>query len=304
MRRALPFVLIVLVIAVAFLTRSRGEPPNVVLIVVDTLRADRLDTYGNPRGLTPFLDVLARRGTVFANAYAPSSWTCPSVASLFTSRYPSQHGVVNFEAKLAESEVTLADRLGDAGYVNAGFSANFRLAANHGYAQGFGNWQAFLGRGHPKAEGLRLRETSLAWLEKNVQPGSRSPVQPGSRSPVFLYFQYMEPHAPYVPPEPFRTQFGLPSAPDADPATANAKITSVSNGRGLTAPEVALVESLYDAEVAAVDAEIGRCSANSSASVCSRTPWWCSRPTTARNSASTATFRTASRCTIPSSVFR
>ena len=71
------------------------RPPNVLIVVIDTLRADRLGVYGNPRRLTPFLDGLAPRATLFERAYAASSWTVPSVASLFTSRYPTQHRVIN-----------------------------------------------------------------------------------------------------------------------------------------------------------------------------------------------------------------
>src|SRR5437867_8536074 len=72
-------------------SRLRTRPPNILLVVIDTLRADRLGSYGNRRGLSPFLDGLAARGTHFSHAYAASSWTNPSVASMFTSRYPSQH---------------------------------------------------------------------------------------------------------------------------------------------------------------------------------------------------------------------
>ena len=74
-----------------------------VLVVADTLRADRLGPRGSRPSLTPFLDELAKQGTVFSHAYAPSSWTCPSVASLFTSRYPSQHGLSLFKSKMADS---------------------------------------------------------------------------------------------------------------------------------------------------------------------------------------------------------
>jgi arylsulfatase A-like enzyme len=249
MRRCL-FLALILVLPLGFASPTRREPPNVLLIVVDTLRADRLGAYGNGRDLTPFLDSLARRGTVFANAYAPSSWTCPSVASLFTSRYASQHGVVRFDSKLSESEVTLAERLIDVGYLSGGFSANFRLAAEYGYAQGFANWTAYLPRdgGDPKPDGGVLRKGVTHWL---------TTLGTGSRSPVLLYLQYMEPHAPYVPPEPYRTKFGLPSDATADEHAANAKLTALGGGdKGLTPSEIALLASLYDSEVAAVDAEI------------------------------------------------
>jgi Sulfatase len=94
----------------ALLFAAHRQPPNVSFIVIDTLRADRLGAYGNQRGLTPFLDEPAEKGVVFENTYAPSSWTMPSVASLFTSRLPSQHRVAAFDSKIAEREVTLAEK--------------------------------------------------------------------------------------------------------------------------------------------------------------------------------------------------
>src|SRR5579862_1423359 len=75
---------------------GRSQPANVIVVLVDTMRPDRLGVYGNPRGLTPAIDQLAAGATVFQRAYAQSSWTDPSVASLFTSRYQSQHGVISF----------------------------------------------------------------------------------------------------------------------------------------------------------------------------------------------------------------
>ena len=86
--------------------RAPARSPNILIVVVDTLRADRLGTYGNSRGLTPFLDELASRGTRFANAYAPSSWTCPSVASLLTSRY----GIRGYATSVLGNNLTADDQ--------------------------------------------------------------------------------------------------------------------------------------------------------------------------------------------------
>jgi arylsulfatase A-like enzyme len=108
---------------------SPARPPNILFIVIDSLRADRLDFYGTQRELTPFLASLAERGNVFWNAYAQSSWTMPSVASLWTSRYQSQHGVTVFRSVLAETEHTIAEVLNERGYTSGAFSANPLLAA-------------------------------------------------------------------------------------------------------------------------------------------------------------------------------
>jgi arylsulfatase A-like enzyme len=220
--------------------------PNILLVVVDTLRADRLGVYGNKRGLSPFLDELTSRGTLFRNAYAPTSWTCPSIASLFTSRYASQHGVNSFEAVLAPDEVTVAEILAAGGYVGAGFSANLRMLEANGYAQGFGAWHAYMGgqAGGHKPRGDVLRRASLAWL--------RPLSGPEARQPKLLYLQYMEPHTPYEPGEPYRSRFLRGS----DAVDEKRAYTRLLGQKKMTPAEVERLESLYDGEVAAVDAEL------------------------------------------------
>jgi arylsulfatase A-like enzyme len=174
--------------------------PNVLIVVIDTLRADRLGAYGNTRGLTPFLDELASRGTLFERAYAPSSWTMPSVASLLTSRYPTQHRVTTFSSRLTEDEITLPEILRDAGWRAGGFSANPSLRPEAGFGQGFDEFWTNL-TATVDLPGDELRTRALAWLDR-VRGGT-------PRAPVVLYLQYMEPHEPYAPREPFRSRFAV-----------------------------------------------------------------------------------------------
>jgi arylsulfatase A-like enzyme len=223
-----------------------------LLIVADTLRADRLGSYGSPRGLTPFLDEFSARGTVFANAYAPSSWTCPSIASLFTSRYPLQHRVSSFESKMTGEEVTLAEKLTPLRYATAGFSANNRLTRKLGYAQGFAMWQFYVGafvppyRKAPVRAGF-LRQQSLRWLDAHWNPSVGRPV--------FLYLQYMDTHTPYDPPQPFRRRFRRPDPKSALETRANEKLLAAALSE-LSRDEVDVLQSLYDGEVAYLDAEL------------------------------------------------
>src|SRR5262249_45410625 len=129
-------------IVVAACGSARQERPNVLVVLIDTLRADRLGAYGNRRGLTPFLDGLAQRGTLFEHAYAPSCWRVPSVASLFPSRSPGQHHMTAFFSRLPDSELTLANRLQDAGWTPGGFVGNPNLQPVFGYGRGFAEWRA------------------------------------------------------------------------------------------------------------------------------------------------------------------
>jgi arylsulfatase A-like enzyme len=223
--------------------------PNLLLVVIDTLRADRLGAYGSPRGLTPFFDELAARGVLFENAYATSSWTSPSIASLFTSRHPVQHGVVAFESVLGAGEETLAESLRRLGFLSGGFSANFRISEKLGYGQGFDVWRTYLeapGEKGPKVSARHVREQALGWL--------RSAWRPESKRPVFLYLHFMEPHSPYDPPEAVRQRV-VPQASRAEIDAANALLVGLRFDQ-LTDAQVALLAELYQAEVAAIDAEL------------------------------------------------
>jgi arylsulfatase A-like enzyme len=229
-------------------------PPHVVLVVADTLRADRLGPGGSRPSLTPFLDELAKRGTAFSHAYAPSSWTVPSVASLFTSRYPSQHRVSRFESKMPDSEATLAEALTRAGYTAAGFSANNRLTEKLGYGQGFHLWLTYTGAFVPPYRKAPVRagflwNQALRWIDTGWNPERPRPV--------FLYLQFMDTHTPFDPPPAFRQR-----APNPDPGgslekSANEKLMALDLD-GLDPDEIAVLTALYDGEVTYLDAELRR----------------------------------------------
>src|SRR5262245_53908665 len=108
--------------------------PNVVLIVVDTLRADRLGAWGFPRGTTPHLDALARRAVSFPRAYAPATWTLPSVASILTGLHPTTLAATQFRSRIPEGAETLAERLGREGYGTAAVVSHILVASRSGFA--------------------------------------------------------------------------------------------------------------------------------------------------------------------------
>jgi arylsulfatase A-like enzyme len=177
-----------------------GAPgrPNIVVVVIDTLRADAVGWYDATRSVTPFLDdLVAAGGAVFWNAYANAPMTSPSVASLLTSRYVSQHGVAtNGAGALPDEELTLPEILRQNGYATGGFTANFLMKPKRGFAQGFDRYQAFRRRpGIPKPRGNLVNRAAVAWVEKLREAASPVP-------PIFLYVQYIEPHIPHgAPPE-------------------------------------------------------------------------------------------------------
>jgi arylsulfatase A-like enzyme len=181
-----------------------GERPHdLVLISIDTLRADRLGSYGRQGAGTPHLDRLARSGARFSDAMAPAPITLPSHASLFTGLDPSRHGVRhNGLYALDERAQTLAERLRDAGFRTGAFVASVALAARHGLDQGF---ERYTEPGGDQSRGLfflaerpaqQVNRDALAWLDELA-----------TSERVFLFVHYMEPHAPFEPPEPELSRF-------------------------------------------------------------------------------------------------
>ena len=200
------------ILALALLALGCEAPPSaphIVLIVVDTLRADHLGAYGYDRPTSPHIDKLAEGGVVFTRATAPSSWTKPSMASLFTSLRPSQHGAVSFARQLDSGAPTLAELLRAAGYRTVGVTGNFvHVNETSGLHRGFDVWESIsyqLGEG---AGDMLLslktddgREVALrAPVAGEVNREVLRRLPPAEGPPLFLYVHYMEPHVIYFIP--------------------------------------------------------------------------------------------------------
>ncbi len=222
-----------------FELRQKSDRPNVLLYLVDTLRADRLGAYGNRRQLTPAIDALAAESLVFEHAFAHSSWTKPSVASIFTGRLPFEHGVNHRRHQLDDSFATLAETLRSAGYSTAAFATNPYLSEGSGLQQGFDHFDLSDDRSDVVIPRV------ISWLD-----------QTGSDSPFLLYVHTVEPHDPYVPPDDFRQKFA-PTAGDRDIGTAE-HIKLLGKRKDARSQEVvAAINRLYDAEVAFDDQQFG-----------------------------------------------
>jgi len=209
-----PWFLIVIMVAVLAGCGERDLPerPNLVVIVIDTLRSDRLVAHGAKMQVTPCLNRLAEEGFSFGNALAPSSWTKPSVASLFTGLYPGQHGALgslHFNRNLIQLDedfVTLAERLKSEGYRTAAFVTNPHLLPYYHFDQGF---EEYL---QPAGTADRLFLHGSQWLEKLRLAHAVNPS-----APFFLYLHAVDPHSPYSPPERYRRLFlGRSPGPGAD----------------------------------------------------------------------------------------
>jgi arylsulfatase A-like enzyme len=256
--RRLPAVRAALVgLALGSLGCTSAAPPDVLLVVADTLRADRLGCYGYGAETSPELDAFAAGAVLFERALAASTLTAPSHASLMTSRWVGEHaiGIHNGTSRL-DGEETLASALAAAGYDTAGFVGNFVLRHHTGLDTGFAVYDDELPDIEPnrptyaerKAEATT--ERALAWL---AGQGER---------PLFLFVHYQDPHGPYLAPPPYDARFpelerageeplaplGGQQGPGGVPA-----YQIVPGGQGPTA-----YRRRYAQEVAYFDASFGR----------------------------------------------
>jgi arylsulfatase A-like enzyme len=206
---------------------------NVVLVTIDTLRADHCSAYGYARDTTPVMRRLASEGVLVEAAYAPMATTAPSHATLLTSLYPIAHGCVRNGRFLREQHVTLAERLKAAGYRTSAVVSSFVLSPRFGFGQGFGSFDSRFEDARPRdARQTTARKAfsrtadattlvALDWLARRQRD-----------RPFFLWVHYFDPHEPYAPPEAFRRRFRQ-TGPDE-------------------------VAARYDGEVAFADEQLGR----------------------------------------------
>jgi len=193
--------------------RAQDPRPNILLISVDTIRADHLSAYGYSRETSPFLSDLARGGVQVQTAYAPSATTGPTRASVFTAQPPKAHGVRKNGQALPEKEVTLAARLAEIGFETGAVVSSYVLSDRFGYSQGFNFFdddfsesKAPVGSTVWEGEVIEERfygraddttDRALRWLENRPDPAA----------PFFLFVHYFDPHDPYIPPETFTPPF-------------------------------------------------------------------------------------------------
>jgi len=173
--------------------------PNILLYVMDTLRADHLGVYGYSRPVSPRIDAFAAEATVFDDAVAQSSWTRASMASIFTSLWPLQHATNRRGDVLAPEAVTLAELLSEAGYQTVAFAKNQNIFPTFGFSQGFEDFNAMWTKGKSHKINTKVEK----WLK--TYDGDR---------PFFLYVHAVDPHAPYEPPAGFKYQFAKKSNDD------------------------------------------------------------------------------------------
>ena len=217
--------------------------PNVIVYLVDTLRADRVGAYGSGRTTSPRTDAFARTATLFEHAIAQAPWTRPSVASILTGLGPLAHGVRTLDDKLAAEATTLPELLQAAGYRTAAFSTNGHVGPATGLDQGFDDFSLDMEETGSDAVNRRV----LSWLD--VHAGH------AGQSPFLIYIHTLDPHAPYDPPFEDRQRFAPGLRPEAG-STEDLKRIYAMRGEE-QARLIRELIPLYDAEVAANDRSFG-----------------------------------------------
>jgi arylsulfatase len=238
---------------------SGPAPPLLLLITVDTLRADRLGAYGSDRGLTPRIDALAAESQVFLAAYAPVPFTLPSITALMTGIHPAALGVRSNESTLPADVPTLARALRDHGYTTAAVLGSWVLRDASGLASGFDHYDdAFAAReqirGIPERIASQTSDAALAMLDRLTAAPRR-----------FVWVHYQDPHGPYTPPGDHRDRHldrergtpdgghRLPPGPDHTGFGSIPDYQQIGEHR-----EVAFYRAGYDGEISYLDEEIGR----------------------------------------------
>ena len=225
---------------------------SVLLITIDTLRADHLGVYGYTRNTSPRLDALAREGTVFDYAYTYWPKTRGSFVAMLTGRRDSQTGYSKTHPGLLDFNPTLASVLQKAGYATAAIVDNGNVAAAHGYAKGFGSYRETWQEKELATEMDRTRAITEGGL-RFLREASRD-------RPFLLWLHYVNPHAPYTPPPPYDTAFL------DEEANSGPRLPVVPGLHGGIPKQWAVpgqdrlgyYVAQYDGEIAAVDQQVGR----------------------------------------------
>lgn len=221
--------------------RIHPGPLNLVVVFIDTIRADHLGCYGHSRPTSPNIDRLAARGTRFGNAISQSSWTLPSAASLLTGLYPCRHQVIRKVARLPGWRETLAEVLRARGYRTAAVVSHSLVSSDHHLDQGFDFFDESNVTGHTGISSPGVTAVALEWLRSN------------EHRPFFLFLHYFDPHFLYLEHEGF--EFENPYRgfvkPEADFRTIQAQRRSLGF-RGMLC-----LRAQYDSEIAFTDHHVG-----------------------------------------------
>lgn len=236
--------------------------PNVLLLILDTVRAMELSGYGYERPTSPRLDALALEGVQFERAVANAPWTLPTHAALFTGRFQRDLSV-GWATALDGTAPTLAEQLAMRGYATGGFIANLRYCSReYGLARGFATYRDYALTGSQMVGSTMLGRRAIlvfnAWFGRYLMPGRKDAERvvneflawraDGDDRPWFAFLNFFDAHDPYAPEAPYDLQFAGREPPSR----------LIDFGRRHSAEEIQGLRDAYDGSIAALDAQLGR----------------------------------------------
>lgn len=230
---------------------GRKKPWNIILISIDTLRADHIGAYGGPVARTPVIDRLAGEGTIFTDAYCSIPITLPSHTSILTGQYPRTHQVLSHGFTLADERVSIAEVLKENGYRTAAFISSHVLDNKYGISQGFEfYWERY------NYDMKRVKNLLMTTGEDLLTTTAVDWIRTGQKEPFFLWVHWFHPHKPYDPPPPMRLAYD----PDPENLLAADVPTLKRVWKGELEPteeDIDRFRMLYAGEVAYVDRQVG-----------------------------------------------
>lgn len=238
---------------------GRARKPNVVLIVLDTLRGDRLTCMGYNRPTTPNIDALAAQGTLYTHAFSTCFWTLPSHASLFTGLHPLQAGATSETLHLPEPNTTIAEALSAVGYRTSAFVCNSWVSKERGFGQGFGEYTEMW-----RAENQVSEDSTAGSMETLAVDKMEQYIAQAAKDgkPFFLFANLNGVHLPYRPAREYVEKFVAHRGHDMNRAAVLSQITSgwshLVGETPLSDEDYRILSDLYDGEVAWADALVGR----------------------------------------------
>ncbi len=227
-------------------SRPGEEPrPNVILIVVDSLRRDALGCYGAPAGSSDAIDALAAGGVRFSTCISQAPWTLPSTTTILSGLYPTSHGTTNIPSRIPSSVPLLAGRMKKLGYRTGAVVSHDLVGSGRGFERGFDFFDESNARGHTYVSSKSVTDIALDWIDRGGEP-------------FFLFVHYFDPHFVWVEHE------GLtPDAPYDGPLRPGMNIWKIRDeAETLGRDDIDYLRRLYAGEVRFTDKEIGRLAAH------------------------------------------
>jgi arylsulfatase A-like enzyme len=284
--RSTPWLVAALVVANVVVAASRAlaargdaavpapAAPNVMLVVLDTVRASSMSLYGSTRPTTPALDALRRRGVLFAHAWAPAPWTLPTHASMFTGLDPSEHGA-DWTVPLSDRHPVLAEQFRARGYATGGFAANtIYCDYEHGLTRGFQHYVDYaptVGETLYSSALLRAASNSSVlrnWFGFRELLGRQTAADVNARflqwqrriagRPFFAFINYFDAHAPVLPPPPYDTMFAARGRPYLNTLRYWNHQAGFLDQSELTVEDEQRELAAYEGAIAYIDHQLGR----------------------------------------------